>query len=245
MSLKLSEIFYSLQGEGPMTGYPAVFIRTAGCNLNCGQEPGAEWKCDTWNIMRSAKMELDPQFLTDFLESKVPDIVDNPAIRIVFTGGEPFLQADDFYQAVLNIKKKFLDGAARIDVETNGTIFDQDILSLIKGYVVISPKLKNSHIPDEKRYNVNTLKNILNTAYDAYFKLVVSSEYDVNEIREYIPLLEEVYRDEWYRHIYLMPAMEDVPAMEIKQLVWQTCMKLGIPMSMRAQIDTFGRRTGV
>src|SRR5260370_18429506 len=44
--MKIAEIFYSIQGEGMLTGVPSVFIRTSGCNLRC------QW-CDTpytsWN----------------------------------------------------------------------------------------------------------------------------------------------------------------------------------------------------
>ena len=35
-SLPIAESFYSIQGEGMTTGYPAVFVRLAGCNLMCG-----------------------------------------------------------------------------------------------------------------------------------------------------------------------------------------------------------------
>ena len=38
--MKISEIFYSIQGEGTLVGVPSVFVRTSGCNLRC------EW-CDT------------------------------------------------------------------------------------------------------------------------------------------------------------------------------------------------------
>ncbi len=250
MSLKLSEIFYSLQGEGPVTGHPAVFVRTAGCNLNCGQEPGAEWKCDTWDVMRSTKLELDPSSLGDYLESIVPGIAENSMMRIVFTGGEPFLQAKDILTGIKSLHKNFIYSHSRVDFETNGTVYNKDvgdILSMLDGNVILSPKLSNSHIPLEKRFNRTYLENIFAKSERAFLKLVVSSNDDLDEIEDhYIPILKKVFGPYYWReHIYLMPAMEDVPSMEIKQLVWKACMDMQIPMTMRAHIDTFGKRTGV
>ena len=44
--MRISEIFYSIQGEGILTGVPSVFIRTSGCNLRCTwcDTPYASWK---------------------------------------------------------------------------------------------------------------------------------------------------------------------------------------------------------
>ena len=57
--LTVSETFYSLQGEGPTAGTPAVFLRLKGCNLTCGGlntvktkqlDNGATWRCDTTEV---------------------------------------------------------------------------------------------------------------------------------------------------------------------------------------------------
>ena len=68
MKLAVSEVFYSIQGEGPTTGYPAVFVRLGGCNLMCGGEgtqkdkelhDGATWRCDTIEVwMKSRAKEF-------------------------------------------------------------------------------------------------------------------------------------------------------------------------------------------
>ncbi len=44
--MKISEIFYSIQGEGMLAGVPSVFLRTSGCNLRCTwcDTPYTSWK---------------------------------------------------------------------------------------------------------------------------------------------------------------------------------------------------------
>jgi len=56
--LKLSEIFYSLQGEGVLIGTPTVFVRTAGCNLRCN------W-CDTEYARSDKGVEQSVQEVMD------------------------------------------------------------------------------------------------------------------------------------------------------------------------------------
>ncbi len=101
--LQLSEIFYSIQGEGTWTGTPAVFVRLAGCNLACDF-------CDT-------------DYSTKLLAS-VGDVVvmvreaggDCP--MVVLTGGEPLAQAET--SALVTALRE--DGR-RVHIESNGTIF--------------------------------------------------------------------------------------------------------------------------
>jgi len=113
MSLKVKEIFYSLQGEGGRQGAASIFIRLSGCNLNCDF-------CDT-DFSGGENMSL---------EQILSQIKKFPCQWIVWTGGEPALQLTDdcllffrragFYQAV----------------ESNGTIS----LPALLDYTVVSPK---------------------------------------------------------------------------------------------------------
>ena len=100
--MRISEIFYSIQGEGRLIGIASVFIRTAGCNLRCVwcDTPYTSWrpKGVSWSI------------------EKILRRVDQHRTRyVVITGGEPLLQLDE--DAIDALHERGFE----IAVETNGT----------------------------------------------------------------------------------------------------------------------------
>jgi len=106
--MKIAEIFTSLQGEGPTSGYPTVFIRLAGCNLSCTY-------CDT-PASRQGGEEID----LDELETRV--LRESPR-HICITGGEPLLQKDD----VTLLSRQLIAAGKKASIETNGTIPFDDL----------------------------------------------------------------------------------------------------------------------
>src|ERR1700720_3087547 len=80
-AVKISEIFYSIQGEGMLAGVPSVFLRTSGCNLRC------TW-CDT--PYTSWKPEGDDLSLDAILA----DARGRGSGHVVVTGGEPMIQPE-------------------------------------------------------------------------------------------------------------------------------------------------------
>jgi 7-carboxy-7-deazaguanine synthase len=101
--MKIVEIFKSLQGEGKNQGKACVFIRLAGCNLQC------RW-CDTPES-RSGGREMSVDSVLEKVRTFRPALV-------CITGGEPLLQADELERLLFSIHR---DGI-RIDIETNGTV---------------------------------------------------------------------------------------------------------------------------
>ncbi len=113
--MKISEIFYSLQGEGYRAGHPSIFIRLAACNLACDF-------CDT--EFNSGKPMTDAELLET--------IKNFPARWIVWTGGEPLLQLKQstvqFFRAA---------GYAQA-LETNGS---KPIADINIDHIACSPKV--------------------------------------------------------------------------------------------------------
>ena len=124
-SLQVREIFYTIQGEGPFSGTPAVFIRLSGCNLRC-------WFCDTeWDD------DNDPFLSPDEIMKQIDDqigLASRPDL-VVVTGGEPMRQN-------LSVLVKGLqDKGHTVQVETAGTLW-QDLPGV---FFVVSPKTPVVH----------------------------------------------------------------------------------------------------
>jgi 7-carboxy-7-deazaguanine synthase len=135
MSYAVKEIFYTLQGEGGLTGRPAVFCRFAGCNLWSGREEdrasAACSFCDTDFVGIDGSdggRYRDAGSLADKIAVLWPEGA--PARFVVCTGGEPLLQLDPPLIDALH-RRRF-----EIAIETNGTI------ALPQGidWVCVSPK---------------------------------------------------------------------------------------------------------
>ena len=107
MKAPIIEIFSSFQGEGLLIGQRQIFVRFAGCNLNCNY-------CDT-NDSKSEKSGklMTPQQVTD----EINRLLTPDCRTISFTGGEPSLYPD-----FINEVSKLTD--LKIMLETNGTLPD-------------------------------------------------------------------------------------------------------------------------
>ena len=138
MAYTVKEIYYTLQGEGHMTGRPAVFLRFAGCNLWSGHEKDRSSAicpfCDTDFVgMDGAGGGRfgTPAALTDAVCAAWPSATPARAIPyVVCTGGEPLLQMDRPLIQALQAR------GFEVAVETNGTLIPPDGLN----WICVSPK---------------------------------------------------------------------------------------------------------
>jgi len=133
--LAVQEIFYTLQGEGPFSGTPAVFIRLAGCGLQCG------W-CDT-----EFESNIDNRMTVDEVLAKVYDVIADLSFvpMFVLTGGEPLRQ--NITNLVYQISSRL--GQPIIQVETAGYTWPDFLPEMLLSHNIISlvcsPKTKTLH----------------------------------------------------------------------------------------------------
>jgi 7-carboxy-7-deazaguanine synthase len=135
--MKINEIFYSLQGEGLFSGTPCVFVRFAGCNLNC------EF-CDTSH-----------KYFTEYTsEELVREVEKYPTKHVVLTGGEPTLQITQEFMLALKECGKI------IHVETNGTRKNRALYCA--HFVTCSPKFEFCHNANIVLDYIHELKVVFN-----------------------------------------------------------------------------------
>lgn len=131
--LDVHSIFYTIQGEGPFAGRTAVFIRLAGCNLQC---PG----CDTEYTQGRRKLDLDQiEWLVHYeWATKTP-----VKPLIVITGGEPLRQSIGKLCDLLSTC------GYHIQIESNGVFGPDSTLDYLlctgKVTLIISPKTTRVH----------------------------------------------------------------------------------------------------
>lgn len=151
--LPVMETFYSVQGEGYMTGRAAWFIRIGGCDIGC------KW-CD---VKESWNAEVHPLIKVDDV---LKNISDNPSKTVVITGGEPLLYNLNY------LCRKLKNKGIKICLETSGSYpltgcFDwiclspkvnqaprKDLLLMADELKVIIQKPEDIKWAEEKRKNV-------------------------------------------------------------------------------------------
>lgn len=123
LELDVVEVFPTIQGEGPFAGQRAVFVRLAGCNLQCPA-------CDTDYTSGRERMSLETLMkLVSCYEHRL----------LVITGGEPFRQN------LVPFVRELLRRDFRVQIETNGTLSPGNKFPWGEVTIVVSPKTGKVH----------------------------------------------------------------------------------------------------
>jgi organic radical activating enzyme len=144
-TLKVAEIFSSIQGEGLRQGEPTLFVRLSGCNLECTF-------CDTKYAWRKGK---------DYSEVQILEEINRQRRRfsakwVCLTGGEPLLQD------ITDLVQKLKEGKFKIQVETNATIYRP----LPVDWYSISPKPKRYFFRPEYKKEAKEVKLVVTKSMD-------------------------------------------------------------------------------
>jgi 7-carboxy-7-deazaguanine synthase len=225
--MRISEIFYSLQGEGFLAGTPSVFIRLAGCPLRC------RW-CDT-------KYAWDETAGQHYSIEKIAQAVEQARSKfVVITGGEPMMNPD-----LPQLVQKLKASKKHITIETAGIAF---IPALACDLMSISPKSSNSTPDDPKRVKIHEDSRldiaVLRALIDGYsyqLKFVVDSEDDLPEIQQTIEEIGNVDLDK----VMLMPQAATRDELLAKSpMVAELCKRTGFAFCHRLQVMLWNNKRG-
>jgi len=227
VSLRVSEIFASLQGEGPTAGLAATFLRLAHCNLDCA------W-CDTRYAWDFTRYDLHKETKLLGVTPVAERIFELGLPRLVITGGEPLIQ-----QGPLGQLLEILPFSLYIEVETNGTLVPSPTLLAEVDQWNVSPKLSNAGMPRERRIVLSSLA-AFRDSQRAYLKLVVA---DAEDLTEADALVEELG---WpCDRVVLMPEATTPKQLEERR-TWllPAAEARSQRYSTRLQVERFGNQRG-
>jgi organic radical activating enzyme len=229
MDLKLSELFSSIQGEGPNAGAPSIFLRLAQCNLHC------VW-CDTKYTWDFQNYRFEDEVRALDVPGVARKIAELSGDRLVITGGEPLLQQEALAELLA-----LLDGDARrfVEVETNGTIAPTEVLAERIDQWNVSPKLANAGDPERLRLKPDVLGAFARTGR-AFLKLVVESDADADEAETLVQTLGWP-RD---RTLFMAPASTREALAERGPLVAAAALSRNVRYSPRLHIERWNGARG-
>ena len=228
--VKLSELFYSIQGEGKLTGVPSVFVRASGCNLRCTwcDTPYASWQPEGGEVP---------------LDQIVRRVAEYPSRHVIVTGGEPMIMPE-----IAALCAALKSRGYHITIETAATVYEPVAVDLAS----LSPKLTNS-TPHEReggrfagaherqRLNFPVIQRFIDSAPDFQLKFVVAGEKDIAEIETILPRLGG-----WTpADVLLMPEGIEPAALEARsEWVSEVCKRKGFRYCPRLHIALYGNKRG-
>ena len=159
ITLKVNEIFFSLQGESSRIGLPTIFIRLTGCPMRCTY-------CDTAYAFHEGRNMSVNEILEDISQYKTK--------YVTVTGGEPLAQ-----KPCWELIKKLSDNNYSVSLETGGAISIEGIDERTK--IILDIKT-----PDSGEHLKNDKKNLVLISKKDEIKFVLSSREDYEWAKKFI-----------------------------------------------------------
>lgn len=179
--MRISEIFSTIQGEGPRVGSLTTFIRGGGCNLRC---PG--WGCDT---LYSVLPEYSDQWGQMTPQQVMEEVLKYPGHHICLTGGEPLTQRSSDLEKLVG---DLISSGYSIDLFTNGT---QTLPSWTRSPAVTV--VMDFKTPSSGEYNPTLTREVYeDLQYKDALKFVIDPDHEP-DVTTLVEEIEELRRTKW------------------------------------------------
>jgi len=214
--LKITEIFYSLQGEADTVGFPTVFVRLTGCPLRCQF-------CDTTYAFQGGEWRSVEQVLATVAQFGSEEGLPR---YVCVTGGEPLAQKN-----CLPLLTQLCDAGYRVSIETSGAM----PLDGVDARVVRVVDVKTPGSGEERR---NRYDDLALLRPDEQIKFVICDRADYLWSREKIDMLALTQRCQ----VLFSPSAEQLPARELAD--WILADRLPVRFQMQLHKVLWGNVPG-
>ncbi|WFF38113.1 7-carboxy-7-deazaguanine synthase QueE [Moraxella nasibovis] len=208
--LKLTEIFYSLQGEALSSGLPTIFIRLTGCPLRCTY-------CDTtYSFTGGERWGLD---------EILSHIAQYPCKRVCVTGGEPLAQPN-----AIALMKLLLENGYELSLETAGALSVKDVPLAVS-------KVMDLKTPSSGESERNLWENLDYLTPHDQLKIVIADradyEWAVAKLRQFE--LDKKCGVVWFSPMFEIDERKsDVPNIAVQLAEW--ILADGLPVRLQLQL---------
>jgi 7-carboxy-7-deazaguanine synthase len=189
LALRITETFFSLQGESSLAGIPTFFIRLTGCPLRCTY-------CDTAYAFQGGDM-----IALDTLLSRAQV---SGARYVCVTGGEPLAQPN-----CLPLLSALCDAGFIVSLETSGALSIQDVDARVIRIVDVKT-------PDSAEVDKNLWGNLAYLSPQDQVKFVIGSRADYDWSTS---ILREHRLEQKVAHILFSPTENRLPAADLAQWI--------------------------
>jgi 7-carboxy-7-deazaguanine synthase len=205
-SLRITEIFHSLQGESRTVGLPTVFVRLTGCPLRCQY-------CDTAYAFEGGKMQT--------LDSIVETVQQHGARHVTVTGGEPLAQPN-----CLPLLTRLCDAGLEVSLETGGAMDISDVDERVS--IVLDLKTPGSLEADRNRYeNISLLK----ARDQVKFVICNRDDYDWSRAK-----LQQYDLDSRVDEVLFSPSWQEQPPAELADWILKDRLPVRMQMQLHKLI---------
>lgn len=177
--LKISEIFYSLQGEALTSGLPTVFVRLTGCPLRCSY-------CDTAYAFSGGERMSLPQILAQ--------VASYPCQRVCITGGEPLAQPN-----AIHLMELLLQNGYEISLETAGALSVANVPQAVS-------KVMDLKTPSSGEVTKNLWDNLAYLTQNDQLKIVIAdrADYDWAKAKLFEHQLHKKVGVVWFSPMFML-----------------------------------------